>query len=78
MKKNDFDITKTWKSDPRWKGIERPYTAAEVDRLRGTVHVEHTLARLGAERSGAPSNVSRSTKAPRAESNPIPPQSGNA
>jgi isocitrate lyase len=36
--------------DERWKGIERPYTARDVERLRGTVVVEHTLARLGAER----------------------------
>ena len=34
----------------RWDGIERPYTSDDVERLRGTVHVEHTLARLGAER----------------------------
>ena len=34
----------------RWDGIERPYTVEDVERLRGTVHVEHTLARLGAER----------------------------
>jgi isocitrate lyase len=34
----------------RWRGIERPYTAADVERLRGPVAVEHTLARLGAER----------------------------
>jgi isocitrate lyase len=34
----------------RWDGIERPYGAEHVERLRGTVHVEHTLARLGAER----------------------------
>ena len=34
----------------RWQGIERPYTAADVERLRGPVAVEHTLARLGAER----------------------------
>jgi isocitrate lyase len=34
----------------RWHGIERPYTAEDVQRLRGPVHVEHTLARLGAER----------------------------
>ena len=34
----------------RWDGIERPYGAEDVERLRGTVHVEHTLARLGAER----------------------------
>ena len=30
--------------------IHRPYTTADVDRLRGSVHVEHTLARLGATR----------------------------
>jgi isocitrate lyase len=34
----------------RWKGIERPYASEDVLRLRGTVQVEHTLARLGAER----------------------------
>jgi isocitrate lyase len=34
----------------RWKGIERPYTQQDVDRLRGTIRVEHTLARVGAER----------------------------
>src|SRR5215211_5815638 len=34
----------------RWEGIERPYTEEDVARLRGSVHVEHTLARLGAER----------------------------
>jgi isocitrate lyase len=37
-------------TDERWEGIERPYTSEDVDRLRGTVQVEHTLARLGAER----------------------------
>jgi isocitrate lyase len=39
-----------WRSNPRWKGITRPYKAEDVVRLRGTVQVEHTLARLGAER----------------------------
>jgi isocitrate lyase len=34
----------------RWDGIERPYTDDDVQRLRGSVQVEHTLARLGAER----------------------------
>jgi len=34
----------------RWDGIERPYSSEEVERLRGSVVVEHTLARLGAER----------------------------
>jgi isocitrate lyase len=48
--KREFDITTTWNSDPRWSGIERPYTAQDVDRLRGTVHIEHSLARHGAER----------------------------
>jgi isocitrate/methylisocitrate lyase len=39
-----------WRSNPRWQGITRPYKAEDVFRLRGTVQVEHTLARLGAER----------------------------
>ncbi len=34
----------------RWTGVERPYAPAEVERIRGRFHVEHTLARLGAER----------------------------
>lgn len=42
------DIQRDWETSDRWKGIKRPYTAADVDRLRGTVHVEHSLARLGA------------------------------
>jgi isocitrate lyase len=39
-----------WATNPRWKGVERPYSAADVVRLRGSVTVEHTLAREGAER----------------------------
>ena len=38
----------TWNTDPRWAGIVRGYSAAEVVRLRGTVAVEHSLAKLGA------------------------------
>ena len=34
----------------RWSGVERPYTTDDVERLRGRFRVEHTLARLGAER----------------------------
>jgi isocitrate lyase len=34
----------------RWEGVERPYDAEDVERLRGSVQVEHTLARLGAEK----------------------------
>ena len=37
-------------SPERWRGIERPYSHEDVERLRGPVHVEHTLARRGAER----------------------------
>jgi len=40
----------SWETDPRWQGVRRTYSAADVDRLGGTVRVEHTLARLGAER----------------------------
>ncbi len=44
------DIEKDWKSSKRWEGITRPYSVADVDRLRGTVHVEYSLARQGAEK----------------------------
>jgi isocitrate lyase len=37
-------------ADSRWRGIERPYTPADAARLRGTVRIEHSLARLGAEK----------------------------
>ena len=43
-------IQKDWDTNPRWAGITRNYTAADVVRLRGTVHVEHSIARLGAEK----------------------------
>jgi isocitrate lyase len=43
------EIQREWEG-PRWEGLERPYTAEDVARLRGTVRIEHTLARLGAER----------------------------
>lgn len=39
-----------WQNNARWKDVTRPYAAADVVRLRGTVHVEHSLARHGAER----------------------------
>ncbi|WNF35625.1 isocitrate lyase [Bacillaceae bacterium IKA-2] len=40
----------SWKNEARWAGIERTYTAEEVVRLRGSVQIEHTLARRGAAR----------------------------
>jgi len=43
-------LQKEWSDNPRWRGIKRGYTADEVVRLRGSVHVEHTLARRGAEK----------------------------
>ncbi|WP_426661636.1 isocitrate lyase [Rhodanobacter aciditrophus] len=43
-------ITLDWNNSPRWSGIRRNYTAEDVVRLRGTVAVEHSLARRGAER----------------------------
>jgi isocitrate lyase len=43
-------IDREWSTDKRWSGIERPYEAADVVRLRGSVRVEYSLARRGAER----------------------------
>lgn len=43
-------LVKYWETDERWEGIERPYFAEDVVKLRGTVRIEHTLARMGAER----------------------------
>ena len=43
-------MTKQWHTNPRWTGTKRPYTSQQVVKLRGSVQVEHTLARLGAER----------------------------
>jgi len=41
-------LKKDWAENPRWKGIERPYSAEEVVKLQGSVVVEHTLAKRGA------------------------------
>ncbi|KUG51680.1 Isocitrate lyase [Serinicoccus chungangensis] len=45
-----LEIEQDWRSNPRWAGVERRYTAQDVVRLRGSVVEEHTLARRGAER----------------------------
>ncbi|HET8860855.1 isocitrate lyase [Marivirga sp.] len=39
-----------WDTNPRWATVERPYSAEEVVKLAGTVKIDHSLARLGAER----------------------------
>ena len=43
-------LEKDWAENPRWKGIKRSYTAADVVRLRGSLKIEHTLAQRGAEK----------------------------
>ena len=43
------ELKKEWETDIRWKGVYRPYTAEEVDQLRGTFQHDHTIARMGAE-----------------------------
>ncbi|MET9414332.1 isocitrate lyase [Streptomyces klenkii] len=43
-------LAQEWAADPRWKGIERTYSAEDVVRLSGSVREERTLARRGAER----------------------------
>ncbi len=43
-------LNKDWAENPRWMGIKRGYTAEEVVRLRGSVQIEHTVARRGAEK----------------------------
>ena len=47
---NAAALASDWTTDERWRGIERPYDSADVLRLRGSLTVEHTLARRGAER----------------------------
>ncbi|MGD2130842.1 MAG: isocitrate lyase [Lysobacterales bacterium] len=43
-------IQDDWQTNSRWKGVQRPYTAEDVVRLRGTVRIEYSLARQGAEK----------------------------
>src|SRR3990172_85920 len=50
MRREAATLETYWGSNQRWKGIDRAYSAEDVLRLRGSVTVEHTLARLGAER----------------------------
>ncbi|MEH7381641.1 isocitrate lyase [Bacillus sp. JJ1533] len=43
-------LQENWEMDSRWNGIERPYSAEDVIRLRGSIDIEHTLARRGSEK----------------------------
>ncbi len=45
-----MELETQWETASRWHGVKRPYTAEDVRRLRGSVQIEYTLARLGAER----------------------------
>jgi isocitrate lyase len=45
-----MDLEKKWSTDPRWKGIQRPYSADIVRKLQGSLRIEHTLATLGAKK----------------------------
>jgi isocitrate lyase len=43
-------IAQDWAKSPRWAGVTRPYAAEQMLRLRGSFRIEHTIARMGAER----------------------------
>jgi len=43
-------LEQDWKQNPRWKGVKRGYSAEDVVRLRGSLRIEHTLAKRGAEK----------------------------
>ncbi|HEX4618188.1 MAG TPA: isocitrate lyase [Steroidobacteraceae bacterium] len=44
------ELRRAWRDNPRWRGVRRGYDAADVVRLRGTIPVEHSIARLTAEK----------------------------
>ena len=44
------ELEKDWANNPRWAGIERPYSAADVVKLRGSLRADHTFAKVGSER----------------------------
>jgi isocitrate lyase len=44
------ELRRTWSESPRWRGVQRGYDATEVVRLRGTIPVEHSIARLTSEK----------------------------
>jgi isocitrate lyase len=57
MSKHDIELLervkvleRDWSENPRWQGIKRPYAATDVVRLRGTLHIEYSLAKHGAEK----------------------------
>ncbi len=49
-KKEIEQLANDWKTNPRWNGIVRPYTPEEVIKMRGSIHLDYTLAKMGAEK----------------------------
>src|SRR5437899_7519429 len=47
---NPSELEKQWQTESRWNGVQRPYHGTDVMKLRGSIEIEHTLARLGSER----------------------------
>jgi isocitrate lyase len=47
---NIAQMETAWRNEDRWRGIQRPYSAEDVIRLRGSIQIEHTLAKMGAAR----------------------------
>src|SRR3989449_6463427 len=69
------ELEVSWRSDERWAGTLRPYRAEDVERLRGSVRIQHTLAELGAERLWRLLHARAHLAAPRAPTpNPALPQ----
>lgn len=50
MEKRIQQLRESWNNDSRWNGIKRPYSAEEVIKLRGSIDIEYTLAKKGAEK----------------------------
>lgn len=50
MRLSPAELEKDWKENPRWKGVVRPYSAAQVEKLRGTIDVEYSIATLTANK----------------------------
>lgn len=44
------ELINDWITNPRWKGVERPYTATEVVTLQGSYQIEHSIAKMGAQK----------------------------
>ncbi|KAB2856650.1 MAG: isocitrate lyase, partial [Anaerolineae bacterium] len=50
IQQQEQQLEREWQTNPRWQGIQRPYSAMDVLRLRASILVEYTLAQVGAER----------------------------